>query len=130
MNAVEAGWKRVESDGPRVAFSIPDDWIAVELTPGIISAISPELDEEHYRAHVAISETPLAGLGDLETFGDRHLHDLRRTLTDFQLIEVSDAQLGAFRLPGVRITGSFRQGTYDLTYDEWLGLSDTMLVKA
>jgi hypothetical protein len=33
-------------------------------------------------------------------------------------------------MPGIRLTASFRQGQYDLTLDEWLGLTDLTLVSA
>lgn len=128
MDAHEGGWKRIDSDFPQLSFSIPDNWKAVEVRAGAIAALSPEVDEGRYRSNVTIAEMPLSDVGDINAFGDEHLRELERVLTDFQLIEVSDAQVGP--LPGVRITASFRQGAYDLTLDEWLGLTDVTLVTA
>jgi hypothetical protein len=121
-------WRRVVATSPQLSFSMPPDWDTVAVRDSVIAAVSPQIDEERYRSNVTIAETPLSVVGDLENFGDEHLRELERVLTDFQLIEVSDAQVG--RLPGIRVTASFRQGLYDLTLDEWLGLSDATMVTA
>lgn len=126
--AEKPDWKHIVVASPQLSFSIPADWDTVEVRESVIAAVSPEIDDEHYRSNVTIAEMPLNALGEIEAFGDDHLRDLERVLTDFRLIEVSDAQVG--RLPGIRVTASFRQGLYDLTLDEWLGLSDITMVTA
>ena len=122
------GWESIVAASPHLSFSMPPGWNAIGVRASAIAAVSPEIDDVHYRSNLTIAETPLSALGDIAAFGDDHLRDLERVLTDFRLIEVSDAQVG--RLPGVRLTASFRQGAYDLTLDEWLGLSDVTMVTA
>ena len=108
--------------GPSFDLTIPDDWTALDPTPGCVALVAePATDADDFRCSVSLVFEQLVDDLDLEAYTRTRITALGDLLTDARVIDAQPATLAG--VDAIVATIGYRQGNDGRTLRQWSAIT-------